>query len=132
MSKTDQHRIFHIAQQTDLLEARQSGRYVCDSLSSEGFIHCCLDTQLQGVIDRYYQDVTGQVLLCLDPALLQSECRYENTVGGTEEFPHTYGPINLDAIVSEGTLSRNVNRVNLKLSQIHTLVRKDAVCAVSS
>ncbi|MEE9333496.1 MAG: DUF952 domain-containing protein [Granulosicoccaceae bacterium] len=105
MSKTDQKRIFHIAQQTDLLEARQSGHYVCDSLSSEGFIHCCLNAQLEGVIDRYYQDVTGQVLLSLDPTLLNSELRYENTVGGIEEFPHIYGPINLDAVVFERKFS---------------------------
>jgi len=105
VSKTDQNRIFHIAQQTELLLAQQSGRYVCDSLSYEGFIHCCLETQLQGVIDRYFQDTTGQVVLCLDPALLQAECRYENTVGGDEEFPHIYGPINLDAIVSTSPLA---------------------------
>ncbi len=105
MSKTDQSTILHIAQEADLLEARQSGQYRCDSLGNEGFIHCCLDTQLQGVIDRYYADLTGQVLLELDPSQLQSECRYENTVGGTEEFPHIYGPINVDAIVSTRKLA---------------------------
>ncbi len=104
VSKTDQNRIFHIAQRSELIEAQQSGRYVCDSLSTEGFIHCCLDTQLEGVIDRYYQGVTDQVVLCLDPALLEPECRYENTVGGEEQFPHLYGPINLDAIVSTSLL----------------------------
>ena len=96
--------IFHIAQQADVIEARLSGQYVCDSLTTEGFIHCCLDTQLQGVIERYYQGVSDLLLLGIDPGLLQSELRFENTVGGDEDFPHIYGQINLDAVFLEDKL----------------------------
>ena len=87
-------------------DARQSGQYECDSLSTEGFIHCCLQAQLSGVIERYYQGVTDVVLLGLDPDQFQSELRYENTVGGTETFPHIYGPINWAAVVSISELGK--------------------------
>ena len=96
--------IFHIAQQADVIEGRLAGQYVCDSLTTEGFIHCCLATQLQGVIERYYQGASDLLLLGIDPGLLQAELRFENTVGGDEDFPHIYGPINLDAVSSEDNL----------------------------
>jgi len=105
VSKSQQASIFHIALQADVDDASKAGQYVCDSLSTEGFIHCCLAGQLKGVVERYYQDTKGLLLLELTPALLTSTLRYENTVGGDEEFPHIYGPINLDAIVSTGPLA---------------------------
>jgi len=105
VSNSTETQIFHIAQQADLDEARKAGQYVCDSLSTEGFIHCCLEGQLKGVVERYYRGVTGMQLLTLAPDLVNAELRFENTVGGDEDFPHIYGPINLDAIVAVGPLT---------------------------
>lgn len=91
--------LFHIAQAKDVDQAAQSGAYRCDSISSEGFIHCCDPAQLKGVIERYYSGVSGLLLLHIDSDLLRSELVYENTVGGEELFPHVYGEINMDAVV---------------------------------
>ena len=54
---------------------------------------------MQGVIERYYSDVTGLLLMHIDTELLTTELVYENTVGGDELFPHVYGEINMDAVV---------------------------------
>ena len=91
--------IFHIAQAKDVDQAAQSGAYSCDSIASEGFIHCCKPEQLKGVIERYYSGATGLLLLHIDSDLLRSELVFENTVGGEELFPHVYGEINMDAVV---------------------------------
>jgi len=73
--------------------------YRCESIDSEGFVHCCKLEQLQGVLERYYSGVEGLMLLHIDPELLQPELVYENTVGGEELFPHVYGAINMDAVL---------------------------------
>jgi uncharacterized protein (DUF952 family) len=71
------------------------------SLDDVGFVHCALAHQVRGVVERYYQGrVDEMVVLTLDPALSPSELRLENTSGGTELFPHLYGPITPDAVVA--------------------------------
>ena len=89
--------IFHIARKADAQSI--STDYKCDSLSSEGFIHCCDRHQLSGVVSRYYQDIDDVVLLVLDVEALEPALIHENTVGGSELFPHVYGVINRAAIV---------------------------------
>ena len=89
---------FHIASKDDFEAAGHTGTYSCTSLKTEGFIHCCFDHQLSGVIERYYRGVSELLLLTIDVAGLESDVKYENTVGGTELFPHVYGPINLDSV----------------------------------
>ena len=91
--------LLHIAQPSDVDAAQQSGHYRCASLDSEGFIHCCLPEQLQGVIERYYSDFSGSLLvLHINADDLKPEFVFENAVGGEEQFPHVYGMINMDAV----------------------------------
>ncbi len=70
------------------------------SLEAEGFIHCSFDHQLDGVIGRYYSGVNKVILLEIDSDKLTSDLVSEPSTGG-EIYPHIYGPINRDAIVSE-------------------------------
>jgi len=91
--------IFHIAQTEDWLRAQQDGSsYTCASLESESFIHCCEPAQLAGVVQRYYANVDSLSLLTIDPDKLSAALIRENTVGGSELFPHIYGPIDLTAV----------------------------------
>lgn len=93
------NRIYHVTDQATL-DAAVGGQYSCASLSQEGFIHCCNRPQLAGVLERYYQGLTGLVLLEIEPQLLTAKLVYENTVGGEELFPHIYGEINMSAVLS--------------------------------
>ncbi len=90
--------LFHIAQSKDIDAAATTGSYRCESIDSEGFIHCCKPEQLQGVIKRYYEGATGLLLMHIDSDLLRADLVYENTMGGEELFPHVYGEINMDAV----------------------------------
>lgn len=70
------------------------------SLADEGFIHCSFEHQLDGVIERYYSGADKVILLEIDSEKLTSELVNEPSTGG-EIYPHIYGPINRDAVVSE-------------------------------
>ena len=98
MSELD-NRIYHVTDQASL-DAVTDGSYTCQSLQEEGFIHCCTREQLAGVLERYYQGVTGLQLLEINPQLLSARLVYENTVGGEALFPHIYGAIDMDAVLS--------------------------------
>ena len=91
--------IFHIAHLSDFQDRQPDDDYRCASLTQEGFIHCCDKGQLAGVVSRYYKDIDDVTLLLLDADKIKPALIHENTVGGSELFPHIYGPINADAII---------------------------------
>lgn len=72
--------------------------YSAESLTDEGFIHCSFANQLDGVIERYYSGVSELVVLEIDPKKLVSELKVEPSTAD-EEYPHIYGPLNIDAVV---------------------------------
>jgi len=74
------------------------------TLAEVGFVHCAFAHQVEGVVARYYADRSDVVVLTIDPALLHPELRVENTSGGTELFPHLYGPLDPDAVVAVTSL----------------------------
>ena len=45
------------------------------------------------------------VVLRIDPDRLTSAVVVEDLVGSGEQFPHVYGPINLDAVVGADTIA---------------------------
>lgn len=96
--------ILHLALGTDWDAAQTAGEYRISTLGrtleQEGFIHACADhTQLQGVVRRFYRDVTDPlVLLTIDPTGL--DVRLETPADSAEAFPHIYGPLPVTAVVS--------------------------------
>lgn len=81
------------------------------SLELEGFVHCCTDDQLDGVLRRFWPDRTDAVVLRLEvSALPADQLRWEAPAHpdgspATEEeaghrFPHLYGPVPTAAVVS--------------------------------
>ena len=103
--------IFHIARQSLWQEAVADGHYrqstIDRTLDEEGFIHASGADQLQGVADRYYQDVPEPlVLLVIDPDRLDVPLVHESPPGRDETFPHVYGPLAVDAVVEVRPLER--------------------------
>lgn len=101
--------IFHIAAVADWQQAQASGDYRVSTrgrtLAEEGFIHAARREQVVGVAERYYTDAGPLLLLTIDPARLSSPVRDEEVARGIV-FPHVYGPIDLDAVVSVAPLER--------------------------
>ena len=91
--------ICHITQRANWKKATAEGRYTADTLHSQGFIHCSTPRQVIPVANFLFRGKTDLVLLVINESLVQSNIRYENLEGGTNLFPHIYGPLNLDAII---------------------------------
>lgn len=96
--------IYHIASAADWERATSAGEYRISTrgrtLEEEGFIHCSRAGQVAAVADRFYRGVADLVLLTIDERLVKPEVRYESVPGAGESFPHVYGPLNVDAVVS--------------------------------
>ena len=92
--------IYHVTTKTLWALALQQGFYEVPSLALEGFIHNSTAAQVPGVLQRYYKDQIDLVLLHVEETKLQSPLRYELAPSVNEMFPHIFGPINLDAVVS--------------------------------
>ena len=55
---------------------------------------------MQATADRYYRDRDDVILLEIDPALLDVEVRVEAASADPRGFPHLYGPLATEAVVS--------------------------------
>ena len=92
--------IYHVTAKRNWEIAEQEGFYLAPSLETEGFIHCSEEQQVKGVLERYYKGKTDLVKLVIDTTRLKAELKYELAPSVKEEFPHVFGPINVDAVVS--------------------------------
>ena len=91
--------IFHVVSKESWQNACEQGFYEAPSLATEGFIHCSRKEQVQGVLERYFQNHNDLVLLHIDENKLTAMFTYEMAPSVNETFPHIYGPLNLDAVV---------------------------------
>ncbi len=98
--------IYHITEQSTWDQAIRDGIYLPTNFMREGFIHCSTRDQILNTAERYYAHDRNLVILQIDVARLQSDVVEENLFGGTEYFPHIYGPLNLDAVVSAAIFNK--------------------------
>jgi uncharacterized protein (DUF952 family) len=92
--------IFHVTTAAEWATAQQNGAYTTPSLQAEGFIHCSADdSQVDGVLQRYFAGKTNLVKLVIDTDKLKSRFIYEWSPSTADTFPHVYGPINTEAVI---------------------------------
>jgi len=102
-------RIFHVAERSAWEAAKTAGAYARSTrgrtLEEEGFIHAATAAQVPGVVERYWADHPGPlVLLEIDTDRLTAPWRMEQA--GSDSFPHIHGPLNPGAVVSARPLPR--------------------------
>lgn len=90
--------IYHVVHSDEWNRQLGLSNFTPPDFQHEGFIHCCTKEQLPGVLERYYNGVSGLLLLHLDESKLSSELKYESSTNN-EKFPHLFGPINREAVV---------------------------------
>ena len=95
--------LFHITTREQWNYARIAGRYQAESLVVEGFIHLSTEGQLKATARRHFANQADLVVLEIDPARLRWELRWEDSHG--ESYPHLYGPLETQAVISVQTLS---------------------------
>ena len=91
--------IYHIATRKDWDAAQAAGEYSAESLKAEGFIHCSTAGQVQATANRFFRWQQELVLLNIDEKKVVAEIKYENLEGGTDLFPHVYGPLPMMAVI---------------------------------
>src|SRR5262245_36154832 len=92
--------IYHVTTKADWKRAQKQGVYRCISLADEGFIHCSQEHQVDGVLQRYFEGQSGLVKLVIDTDKLNSRFVFDWSPSMADTFPHVYGPINVDSVVS--------------------------------
>jgi uncharacterized protein (DUF952 family) len=111
MAAPDPATILHITTRAAWTDAQRGGEVRTStrdrSLDEEGFIHCSDDDQVLGVANAFYADVDEPlVVLRIAVERLSAPVRWESLDGGGESFPHVYGPMPVDAVVSVSPLRR--------------------------
>jgi len=91
--------IYHVTSSKEWEEAQVKKIYLPKDFVTDGFIHCSIERQLEGVLERFYKGHTGLVKLKIEKAKVQRPVLFELAEDLNELFPHIYGPLNLDSVV---------------------------------
>ena len=91
--------LLHIIEPVAWEAAQAAGEYAPPSLAAEGFIHFSKPEQIPFVANTYFRGHTGLLVLVVDTDKLTASYRFDD-VPGHGTFPHLYGPLNLDSVVT--------------------------------
>jgi uncharacterized protein (DUF952 family) len=91
--------IYHITTHKEWEQAKLNGAYKPVGFDNEGFIHCSIERQIAGVLERFYKGQTGLVKLKIEKARVSRPVLFELAVDLDELFPHIYGALNIDSVV---------------------------------
>ena len=81
-------------------EAERQGAYRgSDDDARDGYIHFSTAAQVAGTVAKYFAGQKGLFLVAVDANALGDELKWEPARGG-ERFPHLYGELAFDAVIS--------------------------------
>jgi uncharacterized protein (DUF952 family) len=89
--------LFHLVGREEWAGAEAAGSYAPASLAGEGFIHFSTAEQLPRTAARFFAGREDLLVVSVAAERLVCPLRFEAADG--EEFPHLYGPLNLDAVL---------------------------------
>ena len=98
--------IYHIAVLQEWEEQRCNGGYAPGRFAGEDFIHCSQSHQLERVANDNFRGRSDLVFLTIDPTKIEAKLVYE---GRREKFPHIYGNINKDSVISTTRIECNID-----------------------
>lgn len=97
--------IYHVTTLKEWEAAKIKNEYTPVNFEQDGFIHCSIEKQIPGVLERFYKGQTGLVKLKIEKEKVQRPVLFELAVDLDELFPHIYGALNLDSVVEVITIS---------------------------
>ncbi len=98
--------IYHIISETEWENVKNNPFYEADSLKSEGFIHFSFKDQVCDTAFRYYPNQKDLLVMKASVSLLTSPLKID-PVTATASFPHLYGPLNMEAVITTEKLILN-------------------------
>jgi uncharacterized protein (DUF952 family) len=90
--------IYHIAYKPDWEAQVSELSFFAESLNSEGFIHAVEKHQINGVLQRFFDEAENLIILEINALLLEKPLKYESATNTSELYPHIYGKINKTAV----------------------------------
>jgi uncharacterized protein (DUF952 family) len=96
--------IYHITTQKEWEQALIKKEYLPLQYEKDGFIHCSIERQIPGVLDRFYKGQSGLVKLKIEKVKVHRPVLFELAHDINELFPHIYGSLNIDSVVEVITL----------------------------
>ena len=97
--------IYHVTTLKEWGAAKIKNEYTPVNFEQDGFIHCSIEKQIPGVLDRFYKGQTGLVKLKIEKEKVQRPVLFELALDLDELFPHIYGALNLDSVVEVTAIS---------------------------
>lgn len=95
-----QHLIYKLCSRIEWAAAVATGSYAGSADDKrDGFIHFSTAAQLEATAAKYFAGRTDVILVEVDADLLGPALRFEPSRGG-DMFPHLYGALPLNAVVS--------------------------------
>lgn len=91
--------IYHIVKREAWQTAVAQNSYAPPSIEAEGFIHCSTKEQILYPANSMYRGQTNLILLQIDPEKVTHTIVYEDCYESGIQFPHIYGPLNIDAVI---------------------------------
>lgn len=100
--------IYHLVPKDDWEASPLDRPYTPIDYDRDGFIHCTAgEEQLAVVANRYYRrDQRTWLALTIDTELVSAEIKYEPGTDGVL-YPHLYGPLNRDAVITVRRMPRD-------------------------
>ncbi len=99
--------VYHIVPRSDWESANAAGIYRPVSLQGDGFIHCSRIDQVLRSANSFFKGQDDLLLLSVATDKLNAAVRYEDLAEEGIQFPHIYGPLNLDAVVEVYELGKD-------------------------
>lgn len=97
--------LYHITEKDRWLTQAPSVSYTPDGFEKEGFIHCSTAKQVLDVANKFYKGQNNLLLLEIDSNLVTARIIFENLEGGEEQFPHIYGKLKINAVITISAFS---------------------------
>ena len=97
--------IYHVTTLKEWEAAKIKNEYKPVNFEQDGFIHCSVEKQIPGVLDRFYKVQTGLVKLKIEKEKVQRPVLFELAIDLDELFPHIYGALNVDSVVNVESIS---------------------------
>jgi uncharacterized protein (DUF952 family) len=71
----------------------------------DGYIHMSMNSQVEGVIERHFQNIRPLYILKIQSEIVESKVKFEEASNG-EQYPHLYdAPIYIQDVVSFETIA---------------------------
>lgn len=94
--------LYKILTPCEWTDFQKSGSFKGSPLDQkDGFIHAALESQYSKIMEKFFKGVRPIVLIKIDATRLpQARIKIEANKPGGDTFPHIYGTIPLEAVVS--------------------------------